>query len=92
MARALDRVKAIKLGDPRDPETMMGAEASNDQKEKILTYLEIGKPEGAQVLTGDAHTDLGGDLSGGYYFQPTIFRGHNKMRIFRRRSSVPWCR
>ncbi len=61
---------------------MIGARASNDQLEKILRYLEIGKAEGARVLTGGERADLGGDLSGGYYVQPTIFEGDNSMRIF----------
>jgi len=83
MARVLERVKAIKLGNPLDMETMMGAQASNDQFEKILSYLEIGKAEGAEVLCGgDAYTQEDGALADGYYIQPTVFRGHNKMRIF----------
>jgi aldehyde dehydrogenase len=76
------RTKAIRQGDPLDTETMIGAQASTDQLEKILSYLEIGKAEGARVVTGGERADLGGDLSGGYYVQPTIFQGHNKMRIF----------
>ena len=69
-------------GDPLDTETMIGAQASNDQLEKILSYIEIGKDEGAKVLTGGERAELGGDLAGGYYVQPTIFEGNNKMRIF----------
>ncbi len=61
---------------------MIGAQASNDQLEKILSYIEIGKGEGAQVLTGGERAELGGDLGGGFYVAPTIFTGHNKMRIF----------
>jgi aldehyde dehydrogenase len=61
---------------------MIGAQASTEQMEKILAYLDIGKQEGAEVLTGGARNDLGGELSNGYYIQPTIFKGHNKMRIF----------
>ena len=61
---------------------MIGAQASNDQLEKILSYIDIGKQEGAKVLTGGERSDLAGDLAGGYYVQPTIFEGHNKMRIF----------
>ena len=76
------RTKAIRQGDPLDPATMIGAQASNDQLEKILSYIEIGKDEGARVVTGGERAELGGDLSGGYYIQPTIFTGHNKMRIF----------
>ena len=83
MARLIERVKAIKLGNPLDSTTMMGAQASNDQFEKIMSYLEIGKAEGAEVLTGgDAYQQEDGELAEGYYIQPTIFRGHNKMRIF----------
>ncbi|SMY02456.1 MULTISPECIES: aldehyde dehydrogenase family protein [unclassified Brevibacterium] len=77
-----ERTKKIVQGNPLDTDTMMGAQASNDQFEKIMSYLDIGKQEGAEVLTGGARADLGGDLSGGYYVQPTIFRGNNKMRIF----------
>ena len=79
--RLIERVKAIKLGHPLDPTTMMGAQASNDQYEKILNYIEIGKEEGAEVLTGGAAAYNDG-LAGGYYIQPTVFKGHNKMRIF----------
>ena len=61
---------------------MIGAQASNDQLEKILSYIDIGVQEGARVITGGERVDLGGDLSGGYYVAPTIFQGHNKMRIF----------
>ncbi|MDN5587857.1 MAG: aldehyde dehydrogenase family protein [Brevibacterium sp.] len=77
-----ERTKKIVQGNPLDTDTMMGAQASNDQFEKIMSYLDIGKQEGAEVLTGGARADLGGDLSGGYYVQPTIFKGSNKMRIF----------
>ncbi|MCP2626991.1 aldehyde dehydrogenase [Mycolicibacterium smegmatis] len=76
------RTKAVRQGDPLDTETMIGSQASNDQFEKILSYIEIGKSEGARIVTGGERADLGGDLSGGYYIQPTIFTGHNKMRIF----------
>ncbi|OIV35797.1 aldehyde dehydrogenase [Mangrovactinospora gilvigrisea] len=79
---ALDRVRAIKQGNPLDTETMVGAQASNDQLEKILSYLEIGRNEGAKVLTGGERVDPGGDLSGGYYVAPTVFEGDNRMRIF----------
>jgi aldehyde dehydrogenase len=82
MERAVQRVQAIKQGDPRESDTMIGAQASSEQKEKILSYLDIGRKEGAEVLTGGKAADLGGELSGGYYIEPTIFRGHNKMRIF----------
>jgi aldehyde dehydrogenase len=82
LALAAIRTKAVRQGDPLDTETMIGAQASNDQLEKILSYLEIGKSEGATIITGGERADLGGDLSGGYYVQPTIFAGHNSMRIF----------
>ena len=82
MERALKRVAAIKQGSPLDTETMMGAQASTMQMDKIISYLELGKQEGAQVLIGGAKAELGGDLAGGYYIQPTLFKGHNKMRIF----------
>ncbi|MBN6034693.1 aldehyde dehydrogenase family protein [Amycolatopsis sp. 195334CR] len=79
---AVERVKKIKQGDPLDTDTQIGAQASNDQLEKILSYIDIGKQEGAKVLTGGERVELDGDLSGGYYVQPTVFEGHNKMRIF----------
>jgi aldehyde dehydrogenase len=79
---AVERTKAVKQGNPLDIETMIGAQASNDQLEKILSYLDIGKAEGARVLTGGERADLGGDLAGGYYVTPTIFEGNNSMRIF----------
>lgn len=81
MARALDRVKAIKMGDPLDPKTMMGAQASNDQYEKILSYIDIGKQEGAEILAGGGPYEIP-VYPDGYYIQPTVFKGHNKMRIF----------
>ncbi|MDX8037415.1 aldehyde dehydrogenase [Lentzea sp. BCCO 10_0856] len=79
---AVERTKAVKQGHPLDTDTMIGAQASNDQLEKILSYIDIGKQEGAKVLTGGERADLGGELSGGYYVTPTIFEGDNKMRIF----------
>ncbi|AZG46957.1 aldehyde dehydrogenase [Gordonia insulae] len=82
IGKAIDRVSQIKQGNPLDTDTMMGAQASNDQFEKISSYLAIGKEEGAKVLIGGEPADLGGDLSGGYYIKPTVFDGHNKMRIF----------
>jgi aldehyde dehydrogenase len=81
MERAMERVKAIVAGDPLDPATMIGAQASNDQLEKILSYLDIGKAEGAEVLIGGRQREVAGH-EGGYYVEPTIFKGHNKMRIF----------
>ena len=76
------RTEAVKQGHPLDLSTMIGAQASNDQLEKILSYFEIGKKEGAKVITGGERADLGGELSGGYYVTPTIFEGKNSMRIF----------
>ncbi|MFF2052368.1 aldehyde dehydrogenase family protein [Leifsonia sp. NPDC058194] len=78
----LERVKRIKQGNPLDVSTMIGAQASNDQLEKILSYMDIGKQEGAKLLIGGERADLGGDLAGGYYVQPTVFEGQNSMRIF----------
>ncbi|MBB6099255.1 aldehyde dehydrogenase [Deinobacterium chartae] len=82
MERAVARTRAIVQGNPLDPATTIGAQASNDQLEKILSYFDIGRQEGAEVLTGGQRARLSGDLEGGYYVEPTIFRGHNKMRIF----------
>jgi aldehyde dehydrogenase len=82
LALAAIRTKAVRQGDPLDTETMIGAQASNDQLEKILSYIEIGKSEGAQVVTGGERCQLGGDLNGGYYVTPTIFTGDNSMRVF----------
>jgi aldehyde dehydrogenase len=82
MDRAVARTKKIKQGHPLDATTMIGAQASNDQLEKILSYLDIGKQEGAKVLTGGKRATLEGELAEGYYVEPTIFEGHNKMRVF----------
>ena len=82
MERAIARVGKIRLGNPLNPETMVGAQASNDQLEKILSYIDIGRQEGAKTLTGGARADLGPDLAGGFYMQPTVLEGHNKLRIF----------
>ncbi len=79
---AVKRTALAVQGNPLDTDTMIGAQASNDQLEKILSYIDIGKQEGAKLLLGGERTDLGGDLSEGYYVQPTIFEGHNKMRLF----------
>ena len=79
---AVERTKKIVQGNPLDTTTMLGAQASNDQLEKILSYIDIGKQEGARLLTGGERVVLDGDLAGGYYVQPTIFEGHNAMRIF----------
>jgi aldehyde dehydrogenase len=82
MERALKRVGAIKQGSPLDPTTMIGAQASSEQMEKILSYIDIGKQEGAKVLAGGARNRLEGDLADGFYVQPTVLQGHNKMRVF----------
>ena len=80
--RALKRVGKVVQGNPLDPATMIGAQASAEQLEKILSYFEIGRQEGAQVLAGGAQAHFDGDLAGGYYVQPTVFAGHNQMRVF----------
>jgi aldehyde dehydrogenase len=82
MERALKRVAAIVQGDPLDPATMLGAQASGEQMEKILSYFDIGRKEGAEVLTGGARRQMTGGLEGGFYVQPTVFKGHNRMRVF----------
>jgi len=82
MEKALARVKAIKQGNPLDMSTMLGAQASSEQVEKILSYIDIGKQEGAELLTGGAKAELGAEFSDGFYIQPTVFKGHNKMRLF----------
>ena len=82
MERVLKRVAAIKQGSPLDTDCMMGAQASQEQMSKIMSYLDIGKQEGAEVLIGGERNVLGGDLAGGFYVKPTVFKGHNKMRVF----------
>ena len=82
MERALARVAAIVQGSPLDPATMIGAQASSEQMEKILSYFDIGRQEGAELLIGGERNLLGGAFADGYYIKPTVFRGHNKMRIF----------
>ena len=82
MERAIKRVEAIRQGNPLDPNTMLGAQASSEQLEKILSYLDIGKQEGAKVLTGGGRNVLEGPLAEGFYVKPTVFEGHNKMRVF----------
>ena len=82
MKRCIARVKAIKMGSPLDTDTMIGAQASSDQLEKILSYLDIGKKEGAKVLVGGEVAKHDGDMANGYYVQPTIFEGTNDMRVF----------
>ena len=82
IARVLERVKAIKQGSPLDSGTMLGAQASLDQMNKIMNYIDIGKQEGAEVLIGGNRNMLKGDLAEGYYIEPTLLKGHNKMRVF----------
>ena len=82
MEKAIKRVQAISQDDPLNPSTMLGAQASQEQFDKIMSYLEIGKKEGAKVLTGGDRKTLTGDLKDGYYIQPTVFEGNNKMRVF----------
>ncbi|WP_018754959.1 aldehyde dehydrogenase [Paenibacillus terrigena] len=82
MERALQRVAAIKQGNPLDTDTMIGAQASTEQLEKILSYIDIGRQEGATCLIGGNRAALDGELSDGYYVEPTVLQGHNKMRIF----------
>ena len=82
MERALKRVAAIKQGNPLDPNTMVGAQASGEQLEKILSYFDIGKQEGAKVLIGGERNVIDGEFKDGYYIKPTVFFGHNKMRVF----------
>ncbi|MYY09840.1 aldehyde dehydrogenase family protein [Streptomyces sp. SID4919] len=79
---AIARTEAIVPGHPLDTGTMIGAQASNDQLQKILSYLDIGQQEGAKVLTGGQRVQYDGELAGGYYVQPTIFQGDNRMRVF----------
>lgn len=80
--RAIKRVAAIKMGNPLDPSTMIGAQASSEQLEKILSYIDLGKSEGAQCLIGGEQQKHSGDLANGFYVKPTVFKGHNKMRLF----------
>jgi aldehyde dehydrogenase len=83
MERFLERVKAIKLGNPFNPDTMMGAQASNDQYEKVMSYFDIAREEGAEIMIGgEAYEQENGDIREGYYIQPTVIKGHNKMRVF----------
>jgi len=79
---AVARTREVKQGNPLDTATMIGAQASNDQLEKILSYIDVGTKEGAKVLTGGDRNYLGGDLADGYYVTPTVFEGNNSMRIF----------
>jgi aldehyde dehydrogenase len=89
MEKAVARVQRMTQGDPLDPNTMVGAQASNDQLEKILSYLAIGRDEGAKVLIGGERARFEGELAGGYYVKPTVFEGHNRMRIFQEKIFGP---
>lgn len=82
IAKVIERTEAIATGHPLDKNTMMGAQTSMIQKEKILSYIKLGKEEGAELLTGGFENTHDGELEGGYYIKPTLFKGHNKMRIF----------
>jgi aldehyde dehydrogenase len=82
MERVMVRVKAIKQGNPLSSSTMIGAQASSEQVQKILSYIDIGKQEGAELLVGGGRPAMDAELSDGFYIEPTIFRGHNKMRLF----------
>jgi len=82
MERALQRVSQIKQGNPLDPATMIGAQVSTEQMEKILSYIDIGRQEGAECLIGGGRAELPGDLAEGYYIQPTVLKGQNRMRVF----------
>jgi aldehyde dehydrogenase len=82
MEKALKRVAAIKQGNPLDMSTMIGAQASSEQLEKIMSYMDIGRQEGAEVLIGGERNMLEGELAGGFYVKPTVLKGHNRMRVF----------
>lgn len=82
MKKVVERVRAIKTGHPLDGTVMMGAQASNDQYEKILSYMDIARQEGAEILVGGNANKMDGELGGGYYIEPTVIKGHNKMRVF----------
>jgi len=82
MERCLDRIAKIRQGNPLDTTTMIGAQVSTQQLEKIASYVDIGRQEGAEVLIGGAEAHMEGDLAGGYYYQPTVLKGHNDMRVF----------
>jgi len=82
MERAIERVEKIKMGSPLESSTMMGAQASEEQLEKVLSYLQIGRDEGAEVMTGGERYMMEGEFADGYYVKPTVFKGHNKMRVF----------
>ena len=82
MSRCLDRIAKIKQGNPLDTETMIGPQVSRQQVDKIASYVDIGRNEGAEVLIGGEPARVGGEFAGGYYYQPTVLLGHNQMRVF----------
>jgi aldehyde dehydrogenase len=82
MTRCLDRIAKIRQGNPLDTETMLGAQNSAQQLQKISSYVDIGRAEGAEVLIGGRRADIGGDCAAGYFYEPTVLKGHNKMRVF----------
>ena len=82
MERCLERIAAIQQGTPLDPATQVGPQVSQSQRETIERYVEIGRDEGAEVLIGGARPELGDELDGGFYFEPTVFKGDNAMRVF----------
>jgi aldehyde dehydrogenase len=82
IARCLDRIAAIRQGDPLDSETMIGPQVSAQQLEKVSSYVDIGRAEGAEVLAGGHRAHVEGEFADGYFYQPTVLKGHNKMRVF----------
>ncbi|MFT6422755.1 MAG: aldehyde dehydrogenase [Thalassolituus sp.] len=82
IAKVIERAQTIKRGNPLDTDVQVGAQASKEQYDRIMNYIQIGKDEGAEVLIGGAAESLEGDLKTGYYIQPTVFKGDNKMRVF----------
>jgi aldehyde dehydrogenase len=82
MAKVVERTKSIKRGNPLDTDVQVGAQASKEQFDKIMSYLEIGKQEGAEVLTGGGRQEMEGEYNNGFYVQPTLFKGRNDMRVF----------
>lgn len=82
MARCLERIRAVRQGDPLDTDTMMGPQVSKQQIDKIASYVDIGLKEGAELLVGGHRADIGGPFTDGYFFEPTVLRGHNRMRVF----------
>jgi len=82
MSRALARIAKIRQGNPLDTETMIGPQVSAEQLEKITSYVDVGRQEGAEVLIGGKRAEIGGEFAGGYFYQPTVLKGHNKMRVF----------